>query len=168
MCFARGVPTIHTNAACSMHKIYSVCFDCQKWLTLLLESKNGTTSLQHTPCTVVIRCFKVGWLMSYVYLVFTWALTTHGPYNPWYASFQILATVVPCYASSFNDKMEDTVRISEARFRDTYVAGFKTWTRLYAAAINTRRLPVSCFFTQDTFLLQPTFPCNLSLEEYHG
>lgn len=64
--------------------------------------------------------------------------------------------------------MEDTVRISEARFRDTYVAGFKTWTRLYAAAINTRRLPVSCFFTQDTFLLQPTFPCNLSLEEHHG
>jgi hypothetical protein len=27
MCFARGVPTIHTNAACSMHKIYSVCID---------------------------------------------------------------------------------------------------------------------------------------------
>jgi hypothetical protein len=39
MCFARDVPTIHMNAACSMHKIYSVCIDWRTRLGLIVGSK---------------------------------------------------------------------------------------------------------------------------------
>jgi len=66
------------------------------------------------------------------------------------------------------NNMEDAIRISEDRFRDTYATGFETWAQLYTAAKKTRRLPASCFFTQCTFPLHPTFPRNPSLTDCSG
>lgn len=65
--------------------------------------------------------------------------------------------------------MDDAVRISNERYHLTYAYGFETWAQLYSHAMKCCSLPVSCFLTQDTFPLQPTFPCKLKLthESHH-
>jgi len=62
--------------------------------------------------------------------------------------------------------MDDEVRISEEQFRHVYATAFKTWAQLYSHAIEDGKLPASCFFTQDSFPLQPTFPRNLALRHH--
>ncbi|KAF1358850.1 hypothetical protein EJ07DRAFT_166328 [Lizonia empirigonia] len=62
--------------------------------------------------------------------------------------------------------MDDEVRISKDQFRYTYATGFRTWARLHSRAIKNYKLPAYCFFTPDTFPMQPAFPRNLELREY--
>jgi hypothetical protein len=64
--------------------------------------------------------------------------------------------------------MDDAVQISTERFRDTYVAGFETWARLYSRVIRNCKLPAHCFFAYNTFPRQPVFPRNLDLKHDSG